>query len=474
VVVLATAACGAVVTGLLGGCYGRGALGGTPYYGPGSKPVPAPASLSGSLNRPKRLYVANSGSNDIWIANFDPAGSGAVYPINTNTVPTGQVPLAIQGHPTVNFIAVANAGSGDIWTYKVDPKTGNLIRFGTPISIGNVPTAMKWSTNGKFLYVLSNGAQGPTLTTYNFDPTTLLITSSNNSTTIGNPTASSTTNPSTGQQTVTPTVQGTATALSIQGSGDFGYVSIASPDQMAVIHLNSDGSTAVNGNLVSGGPGQSAIAAYPGGRFVYVTNAQSGDISFFSVDPNHNLILNPTPVPVGQIPYDIKIDVTGVNCWVVDLQSADVVPFSILGTSGLLTRLTTSAALNIQDPPVNAPPGDPWYGPYSTSNPGQFPTGTKPVGGGNPVGPNSCSIAITDDRKFAYTLNLGFQTPTAKEPEGICMFTVNNDGTLTPMILPNASLTLPDPISPNGQNPYATSQNNGTTSLPQPDDITIY
>ncbi len=443
------------------GCHGRGALGGTPYYGPGSAPVPPPASLSAN-NRVKHLYVANSGTNDIFIAAMDTA-SGAIFPINTNNVPTGSVPLAILGNPAAPIMCTINVSSSDIWLFKVDNNTGNLTRFGSPTPLTGQPTAAAWSFNGKFLYVYEQSANGPQLVTYNFDTTLFTLTTTNNTTTIGNAQGGGT-NPYTGQPNPA-SVPGIACGFALSPGGKFAYCGTTQPDQIAVVILNNDGSTQVQGSLQPAGPTQSSIAPYPGGRFVYASNAGSGDVGMFAIDPNNNLLPVGGPIQTGQAPNDIFINVAGTDAWVVNEQSGDIACFSIQGPTGTLSLsqlVGSTPQATIGNPPQA------W--PTAANQPPPFPDGIVTLDTAQlPASLNPCGMVVTDDQAFAYVLNLGGTFPGAPPtivPAFVAIYQIATGGptanppggVLVPVLLPTQAV-------PTAANPVTCSGNMGIPDL---------
>jgi 6-phosphogluconolactonase len=54
---------------------------------------------------------------------------------------------------------VANSGSGDVFAYKINPKTGKLTRIAGTFPAGSAPDSLAVSNDGKFLYA-SNKSSG--------------------------------------------------------------------------------------------------------------------------------------------------------------------------------------------------------------------------------------------------------------------------------------------------------------------------
>ena len=294
------------------------------------------------------------------------------------------------------------------------------------------------------LYVLSQAAQGPTLSTYDFDTTLMVLTSTNNATTIGQVQAGGV-NPQTGQPTGA-TVSGTAAALALSPGGSFAYVAVSTPDNIAVVQLAPDGSTTVLGNLSPGGPSQTCIAAYPGGKYVWATNGASGTVNEFTLSSTNALTLNPSPIQVGQVPIDMTLDIVGSAAWVDNVVSGDINMFSVQGTSGTLTSLGATGGACQQNVGTTA-----WMGTG-------FPDNVVPELGIAPV-----AQANLTDRTYAYVLNLGVPG-TPPQPPFVTIYQILDGSTIPPQQQPPPTsappsgtlypVLLPTAAVPAGQNPF--------------------
>jgi len=197
------------------------------------------------------------------------------------------------------------------------------------------------------------------------------------------------------------------------GSGGPGTVTVFKADPSSGVLQQAPGSP------FQAGMGPAGVAADPTGRFVYVENADSNDISGYSVNATTGVLtpLPGSPFPAGRDPTSIAVDPTGRFLYVGD-QQPDLVTgaiylrtFSIDSTTGVLTALPGSPFQVINTPYVIA------FDPYGTSvnigfntNPIYFesvnfqtgiPTPTGIVQGYN----NVSAIAITPNNQFAYVPN---------------------------------------------------------------------
>ena len=81
----------------------------------------------------------------------------------------------------------------------------------------------------------------------------------------------------------------------------------------------------------------------PTGRFAYVANSASGDVTTFSIDPVTGVLTEVgTAVAAGDAPRSVTVDPTGRFAYVSNFDSDDVTTFSIDPVTGALTEVGTS------------------------------------------------------------------------------------------------------------------------------------
>jgi DNA-binding beta-propeller fold protein YncE len=231
----------------------------------------------------KFAYTANGGCPDAF------AGNVSMYAINpTNGTLTSAGPGVTTGDfgadsvavdPSGKFAYVANWGEGNtagsVSMYAINGTTGTLTPTGTiqapcepPPSPGScAPWSLAVHPSGKFVYVANEGGFTPTsVSIYAIDAATGVLTL------IG-----------------TVAVDGRAIAVTVDPSGKFAYVADGGQ--------NSDGSKGINVSMfsidattgvltsigkIAAGLSPSSIAIHPSGKYVYVVNYDSNDISLYT------------------------------------------------------------------------------------------------------------------------------------------------------------------------------------------------
>jgi 6-phosphogluconolactonase len=110
----------------------------------------------------KFLFVANQGSNTISLFSV----SGASLTLVGSPFPTGNGPLALAITPDAKFLYVANQVDATVTEYSVDPTSGALTQQGIPYQVGTAPSAVSVivipSKAGEFLYVANAGSNNVT------------------------------------------------------------------------------------------------------------------------------------------------------------------------------------------------------------------------------------------------------------------------------------------------------------------------
>jgi len=83
-------------------------------------------------------------------------GTGALS-ANGNSVGTGAVPSAIAVTPSTNAVFVANSGSNDIYSYTIN-SDGSLTMGNKTKVNGTTPTSLAMDPAGKFLFAANQGS----------------------------------------------------------------------------------------------------------------------------------------------------------------------------------------------------------------------------------------------------------------------------------------------------------------------------
>jgi DNA-binding beta-propeller fold protein YncE len=225
------------------------------------------------------LFIANSASNNI-----------SSYTVNSNvsltagsTSPTGMTPLGMAIDSAAHFLFVANGG------LQIDPASGTISVFsiqngsltevgGSPFRVaaplapsGPGPAAVAVTPDGKFLYV-ANQFDG-TVTGFSVDTTSGVLTRGN--------TLPAGTAPA--GMAITP--DGGFLYVSNSGSSNVSAFAVCNQVVTSCSDPNSpDGSLApVAGSPFSAGLGPTSMAVTLSGKFLFVADRQSNQVSEFKI-----------------------------------------------------------------------------------------------------------------------------------------------------------------------------------------------
>lgn len=222
-----------------------------------------------------------------------------------------------------------------------------------------------------------------------------------------------------------------ASALASQ----FVYVANGSSNDVSVYSINSTTgalipvicnpgvgvtcSASIAANFAAGtNPG--SVSVSPSGKFAYVANQNSNNISIYNINPDGSLTAG-VPVSAGTWPISVNVEPTGKFAYVANLGSNNISMYSINQTTGALTEIAppVSAGTNPYSVVVD-PTGKFAYVANPTSNnisvykidqtPGStygalFPVETVPAG----IHPSS--IAVDPTGTVAYVANNGSNNP---------------------------------------------------------------
>jgi YVTN family beta-propeller protein len=283
-------------------------------------------------------YVANEGCLDAF------AGNVSMYKIDPNsgflTSMGSQVAdfyaHSVTVHPSGKFAYVANAGDPDtgvgasVSMYTINTTTGALTSIGTIDAVNRFssPWSVAVDPSGKFAYVANEGGFAPTsVSMYTIDATTGVLTS------IG-----------------LIASEGRAISVAVHPSGKFAYVVDGSSgfpgesDNVSMYAINTTTGTLTSLGTVGAGAFPSAIAIDPSGKFAYVTNSNSNDVSMYTINSDTGALTSMGPIAAGTDPISVAVDPTGKFVYVTNSGSNDVAMYTINATTGALTSIGTIAA----------------------------------------------------------------------------------------------------------------------------------
>jgi len=277
-------------------------------------PPPVPASS-------RFLYVVNSIQGSVSGFSID-ARSGALTSVGA-AVPADDSPIYAAATPDGKFLYVANANSGanGVSGYRIDPMSGVL----TPTS----PAAF--------------GITGDS------DPFGIVVDSSSTHVYTANPGSVSafTINPATGAladvpgtPVSSPSPNSLLANLALTPNDQFLYATDSGNNIVWAYTLSATGLPRLLPAPILAGTFPQGIVVDPSGRFVYVANWQSDDLSVYTITGTGMLLsaARTTPVARGCGPQELAVDPAGKFLFVSCSGLGTIARFAIDATTGALTQ----------------------------------------------------------------------------------------------------------------------------------------
>jgi 6-phosphogluconolactonase (cycloisomerase 2 family) len=292
---------------------------GSPFsVAPGAGPV---ALSADPLSR--FVFVGNSGTNDVSAFTINgTTGSltgiaGSPFPLAPSTNPQ-----SVASEPLGRYVYVVNQGSDNVSAFSIASGTGILTAVtGSPFStgVGTGPRAVTVEPSGRFAYVVYAATNQVSLFPINQTNGALM-----------------------GTGVLLPlAVTAAPQAIVVDSTGRFLYVANNGTDTVSAYLI--DAATGLLTELVSvgspfsvaPGAGPVALSADPLGRFLYVANGTSNNVSAFAIDQATGDLAAPSIVSVAS-PQSIAVDLSGRFAYVANA-SGTVTAFAINQTSGGLS-----------------------------------------------------------------------------------------------------------------------------------------
>ncbi len=238
-------------------------------------------------------------------------GGGGGLPVT----PTGIVP---------RFAYVANSTDSTVSMYTVNAVTGQL-RHNGYVTTGANPVSVSTDPSGKFAYVVNNSG----ITAYTINTNSGML------------------------KRAATLVSGTGSAsVTIDPSGKFAYVANYGSNDISAYSINavtgalsqiacSGGASSCNGSNFLAGTSPIYITIDPTGKFAYVANYNSHNISAYRIDTDSGALTSAgtSTLMIGtNNPDSISVDPSGQFVYVANWGSNDVSVFTINATTGALTR----------------------------------------------------------------------------------------------------------------------------------------
>jgi 6-phosphogluconolactonase (cycloisomerase 2 family) len=296
------------------------------------------SSSSSTSSGTGALFVTTQG--DSLVSAFAIDLSKGTISSNGKGVATGTTPSVMISTPAGDALFVSNKGTNDISTYKVN-SDGTLTAASGTQATGMTPVSMATDSAGHFLFVANQGQQidpaSGTVSVFSIQSATLTEAPRSPFRTAA-PLASSGTGPS---------------AVAVTPDGKFLYVANQF-DSTVTQYLVDAGSGALTQGLdVAAGTSPSALAVTPDGGFLYVGNGGSSNVSAFAIcgqvvtscaDPTkpdgHLTPVAGSPFSAGLGPAFIVVAPSGKFLFVVNRLSNQISQYKISTGTGALTANT--------------------------------------------------------------------------------------------------------------------------------------
>ncbi|MFF8600899.1 lactonase family protein [Streptomyces sp. NPDC015232] len=262
--------------------------------GPAPRPLGAPVPVDAA--GPTHLALADG---HVLTANYTSgsvsvlprAADGTLRPVTGQARHEGGGPVAgrqegphahqVLPDPSGRWVLAVDLGTDCVTVTALDPATGTLRPHGaTALRPGTGPRHLAFHPDGGHAYVLNE--LEPTLTVCRWDPAAGVLTPL-------------------GETPVVP--EGTAGArhpseVVVAPDGRFLWAAVRGADTLAVLALAEDGASArLTASVPCGGHWPRDLTLAPSGRHLYAANERSGDVTWFTLDPETGL-----PERAGSVP----------------------------------------------------------------------------------------------------------------------------------------------------------------------------
>ena len=311
--------------------------------GAGSHPYSIAISPSG-----KFLYVANYYAHNIFSYSVNPTTGNLRQ---TGSAVTGGAPQSVTVHPFGKFVYVAsqesyttgsNTPPGSVSAYTLDQTTGTLTPLQT-ISAGGSPAVLAGGQtesvtvdpSGQYAYVASRASSDVSI--YWIDSSTGKLTDK------GKVTARSPTSIAISKGSAPVTYKPKFAYVPNELNDSISVFTI-DPTTGALTQIDSDPTIPGIQNVNAGGTGPVSVAVHPSGKFAYVANMGSNNVSYFRTDPITGALRFIVTEAAGTGPASIVVDPSGQFAFVANETSNNISAYKIDPTAGVLTAAGTVAS----------------------------------------------------------------------------------------------------------------------------------
>jgi YD repeat-containing protein len=353
------------------------------------------SGASGVTFTPQFAYVLSAGgpngANNITGYSVNPA-SGALTLLSGSPFAEGYSPVAATVDSWNPFLYVTNncsdtsctAATGSISAYMIDPVAGTLApALGSPYGIGSSPFGIAVDPSGSYVFAVDNqdvsiwgnsinlpiGSLSPLIgsPTFGIESGAVAVgfdqvgshvytvagadyyvnkctqnCASGHLYVYNYPLFSPTTAGQTANVANVDIVGPSPSSLALDTASWFALVPDITTNVVYVVSTTT--ATQVPGSPFATGQNPVAATVDPSGRFVYVANQGSNNVSAYTIDPNTGILsaIPGSPFAAGNGPVFVAVDLSGSFVYVANKVGNTVSAFSINPTSGALTPITGS------------------------------------------------------------------------------------------------------------------------------------
>ncbi|NOZ54827.1 MAG: lactonase family protein [Gammaproteobacteria bacterium] len=283
--------------------------------------------------RNRFVYVANAGSNNVSAYRIDTAGN--LTEIEGSPYATGKNPSQISIDANGWYIYVLNKDTEDLSIFLIHAKTGQLAEAqDSPLKLGHQPLSMSLDSHARYTFVNRRGNNSIAVYRYRsaVKPAIFEITA------YGSPFI----------------FKDTPTLLTIDPTGRFAMVVNKKTGKASMYYVQVDNGAllSIKENLETVKVGDAPIAAvyHPKGRYIYVLNESSKNITQFSMDRAYGMLKEiAVPLSTRGDPVSLIIDPSGQYLYTINKGENALTQYTISNDNG---QLAYTGKINLAFPPV--------------------------------------------------------------------------------------------------------------------------
>lgn len=276
-------------------------------------------------------------------------------------------PVFLAMFPFINFLVATSGSAATLNSFQVDPTSGGVTATSGFTSLTNTG-AVVTDPSGRFAYTLSPGelvcytgcgttplpAANESIISLGIEPTgEFLYATAKNEQAI----SIFSIDPILGGVTAVETISTTEfpDAIAFHPSGQFAYTvdataSIAqnaTPTSSTIraysIAAGFGALTPIGTPISSGGNEPRALVVEPTGKFLYVLNVLSQNISTFSIDPTSGVLTHVALTSTGADPVSMSVDPSGLFLYVTNSSAGTISAYKLNPSTGALSAPTATA-----------------------------------------------------------------------------------------------------------------------------------